>query len=270
MFDSISADIAAGRTDGLTVKIFSIADGSSDPYVLLKCMSILKLLPNDGTESKIGSMLVDMSDAQSALDIAKALYNLNGPYYSLKVLDKAPENDQVVRLRCKCMIDLEEYESAMEEYDSIKEPVINDRIMLSEIQTSVGEHKKSIETATQLLNEQPNDYDVRLAYLKALIAGGCDKEATKYVRAAIKDKSADSNALAAYVFRILGNTNAAGGYASRAVKLNPEHIGAMETLGICLALKGEYEKAKIVAGAINEISPGDKSSITILSYVDGH
>ncbi len=44
----------------------------------------------------------------------------------------------------------------------------------------------------------------------------------------------------------------------------------METLGICLAMKGEYQKAKITAGAINEISPGNKAVINILAYCDGH
>ena len=44
----------------------------------------------------------------------------------------------------------------------------------------------------------------------------------------------------------------------------------METLGICLADKGEYDKARIVAGAINEKSPGDKAALNVLSYCEGH
>ena len=100
--------------------------------------------------------------------------------------------------------------------------------------------------------------------------GGRTKDVSKYIRDGVKDKSADSYAVAAYVLRIQGNIKAAGGYASRAVTLNNEHIGAMETLGICLALKNEYDKAKIVAGAINELSPGDKAAISVLSYCEGH
>ena len=100
--------------------------------------------------------------------------------------------------------------------------------------------------------------------------GGREKEAAKYSRTGLKDKSADSNAIAAYVLRIAGNYKAAAGYATRAINIDNGHIGAMETLGICLAEKGEYDKARIVAGAINEKSPGDKAALNVLSYCEGH
>jgi Flp pilus assembly protein TadD len=127
-----------------------------------------------------------------------------------------------------------------------------------------------MDEAAALLKENPADYDTRISYVQSLIMGGRSRDAIKYAREGLKDKSADSNAVAAYVMRILGNVKAAGGYASRAVKLDQQHIGGMETLGICLALKEEYDKARIVAGAINEISPGDKAAINILSYCEGH
>ena len=39
---------------------------------------------------------------------------------------------------------------------------------------------------------------------------------------------------------------------------------------ICLAEKGEYDKARIVAGAINEVSPGNKAALNIISFCEGH
>lgn len=269
-FKSIGEDLAAGRKEGLTQKIMALSDTCSDPMDILKCMSLLKLLPQDGSESKLANRLIDMADGSNGLAIAQALYNLRCPYFALQVLKKAEPDDRSYRVECHCQYDLEEYESAMETYGMIKEPCINDRILLSSIQTSVGEHSKSVETATQLLSEYPKDYDVRICFVTALMMAGRDKEAVKYIREGLKDKSADSNAVAAYVLRVQGNIKAAGGYASRAVKLDQNHIGAMETLGICLALKEEYDKARIVAGAINEISPGDKAAINILSYCEGH
>ncbi len=265
-FKQISSDIAAGKTDGISALIMDIVSSADDPYEILKCMSILKLVPNDGTESRIANILVEKADDSNGLEIASALRNLDCPTFAIEILKKIKTTDRSFRLRCQCEYDMEEYESAYATYGNIVNPVINDRILLSSIQSSIGEHSKSIETATQLLAEYPHDYDVRICYVNALILGGRDKDAVKYVRTAIKDKSADSNAVAAYVLRITGNIKAAGGYASRAVKLDPEHIGAMESLGICLALKEEYDKAKIVAGAINEISPGDKRAINVLSY----
>lgn len=270
LFQSVSADIAAGNTEGVSAKLLAAAESTDDPYEMVKCMSILKLVPNDGTESKIANKLVDLSNEKNGYEIAKALSNLDCPYFSLKILDKLPNSDETVRLRCHCLCDLEEYESALDRYKGIKSPCINDRIMLTTILSSLGEHKKSNEEALALLNENPKDYDTRISYVKSLMMGGRNKDALKYAREGLKDKSADSNAVAAYVLRVQGNIKAAGGYASRAVQIDNQHIGGMETLGICLALKEEYEKARIVAGAINEISPGDKAAINILSYCEGH
>ena len=270
VLESISADLAAGRTEGLTTKVLAAAESYSDPFDMLKCLSFLKLLPQDGTESKLANMILDRTDSGNGLEVAKALYNLGLSYFALKALKDVEPSDHTYRLTCRCQYDMEEYESAMDTYSLIKEPVVNDRILLSSIQSSVGEHAKSIETASALLNDFPDDYDVRIAYVNALMMGGRTKDVSKYIRDGVKDKSADSYAVAAYVLRIQGNIKAAGGYASRAVTLNNEHIGAMETLGICLALKNEYVKAKIVAGAINELSPGDKAAISVLSYCEGH
>lgn len=270
LFKSISADISSGKTDGLTQRILTLSESSDDPFELLKCMSLLKLLPNDGTESKIANRLVGMADPDNGYEIATGLYNLGCPYFAYQIVRDMDGDDRLKRLRCHCLVDMEEYESAMECYPQITNPVINDRIMLSSIQSAVGEHKQSLETSSTLLEENPKDYDVRIAYVTSLMLGGHDKEAVKYVREGLKDKSADSNAIAAYVMRIQGNVKAAGGYAARAVQKDNQHIGAMETLGICLALSNEYDKARITAGAINEISPGNKAVMSILSYCEGH
>jgi len=269
LFQSISADIAAGKVEGVSAKLLSAAESTGDPFEVIKCMSILKLVPNEGTETKLANKLVEMADEKNGLDIAKALYNLDCPYFSLKILEKVPESDEIVRLRCHCLCDMEEFESALDMYKKIKVQCINDRIMLTSVLSSLGEHKRSMEEASALLAENPKDYDTRIAYVKSLMMGGKNKEALLYARSGLKDKTADSNAVAAYVLRIQGNIKAAGGYASRAVQINNQHIGGMESLGICLALKGEYEKARIVAGAINEISPGDKAAINVLSYCEG-
>ncbi len=266
----ISADITAGRVEGLSDRISELANSTDDPFEVLKYMSLLKLIPRDGTESKLADRIVSLSDQSNGLALATGLANLDCHIHALDILKRLEPSDQVERLRCHCLFDMEEYESALESYHRIKDPVINDRILLSSILSSVGEHRKAIETTEGLLNDCPEDYDVRIAYVRALMMGGHNKDAFKYARAGLKDKSADSNAVAAYVLRVQGNFKAAGGYAARAVQLNNSHIGAMESLGICLAMKGEYEKAKITAGAINEIAPGDKAALNILSYCEGN
>ena len=270
MFSKISDDIASGNTELVTANIMEIVNSSDDPYEMLKCMSLLKMVPQDGTESKVANKLVEMTDDSNGLEIASALRNLDCPTFAVDVLRKLKPTDRMYRQRCQCEYDMEEYESAYETYSKIENPVINDRVLLCSILSSLGEHKTSMETSAQLLQEFPDDYDVRVAYVRSLMLGGHDKEALKYVRNCVKDKTADSNAVAAYVMRITGNIKSAAGYATRAIKINPQHLGALEILGMCLAQKGQYDQAKIVAGAINEVSPGHKAAITILSFCEGH
>ncbi|MBO4568829.1 MAG: hypothetical protein J5674_02445, partial [Candidatus Methanomethylophilaceae archaeon] len=138
----------------------------------------------------------------------------------------------------------------------------------SEALSYAGEHEAAVSEASRLLSEHPSDYSVQVRYVSALMSAGKRKEAVKHVRDGLKKKTADSNALAGYAMWVSGNVKSAGAYASRAVQMDPSHIGAMETLGLCLAETGDVPKARIVAGAINEISPGDKAVIKILSYCE--
>ncbi len=270
LFSQIRKDLSENRFDGLTVKVSQLSDTTDDPIDLLTCMSLLKVVPDDGTSSHLANRIVSLVNEENGLDVCTALRSLDCPTFALAALRNLPESDGTLRVKRDCQMDMDEDESALATESLIKVRNKDDDIRRTEILSSVGEHSKAIQLATDLLTKHPKDYDVRICYVSALLLGGHDKEAQKYVRDGVKDKSADSNAVAAYVLRILGNIKAAGGYASRAVQLDSNHIGAMETLGICLALKSEYDKAKIVAGAINEISPGNKAAINILSYCEGH
>jgi len=270
LFSQIRKDLAENRFDGMTVRISQLAETTDDPIDLLTCMSLLKVISDDGTSSRIANRIVDLLDEDNGIDVCAALRSLDCPTFALAGLRKLHSSDEMLRIKRDCLMDMDENEAALATQTEIVSRIKEDEIHLTEILSDVGEHGKAIKSATELLSQYPKDYDVRICYVSALLLGGHDKEAQKYVRDGVKDKTADSNAVAAYVLRVLGNIKAAGGYASRAVQLDNNHIGAMETLGICLALKCEYDKAKIVAGAINEISPGNKAAINILAYCEGH
>lgn len=201
-------------------------------------------------------------------EIAGALRGLDFPMQAREILKGMEQTDATIRMSALCLMDLDEYELALSEIETIKVPTARDRVMLTETYSALGEHAKSIATATQLLESLPKEYEVMRCYVSALILGGHDKDAVKYVRTVLKDKTADANAIAAYVMRVTGNIKAAGGYATRAIQLDNRHVGAMETLGICLAEKEEFDKARIIAGAINEVSPGNKAALNVLSYCD--
>ena len=269
-FNGIRDSIAAGQTADIGVKVMAIADQTDDPFELIKCMSLLRVVEDNETMATLVKKVMASvpDDVKVKAEIAGALRGLDYPMHAYEILKTMEQEDSVLRMSVLCLIDMEEYESAYAKVQEIEKPVLIDGILKAEVESALGEHTKAIATAEELLKKAPTDYDVRVCYVSTLILAGHDKEAMKYGRGALKEKNADGNALAAYVMRVLGNVKAAGGFAARAVKMNPKHIGAMETLGICLAQKGEYDKARIVAGAINEVSPGNKAALNVLSYCD--
>lgn len=271
-FAEIRNEIAQGRGAEVGPRLLEIAESDKDPMNRIKCLSLLKVIDVSGVSKEILRMLLeDLPDDRATLvQVAGALRGLEYPSSALSILKEMDQDDSIIRMSALCLIDLEEYEDAMAKVDQIREVTPFDRVMLTEIKSALGMHNEAIGIATELLEEFPQNYEVRRAYVSALMLGGKDKEAARYARAAVKDKTADSNAIAAYVLRIAGNYKAAAGYATRAINIDNGHIGAMETLGICLADKGEYDKARIIAGAINEKSPGDKAALNVLSYCEGH
>ncbi len=271
-FEDIRKDIAEGRGSLVGPKIVAIAEADCDPMTRIKCLSLLKVV-EDGTASKgiLRMLLADLpEDRTSLVQVVRALRDLEYPSSALSILKGMEQDDPIIRMSAFCFFDLEEYEDALEYAGRILETTPFDRVMLTEIHSALGMHQKAIDIATELLSELPDNYQVRRAYVSALMLAGRDKDAARYARGAVKDKTADSNAIAAYVLRIAGNYKAATGYAIRALNIDSGHVGAMETLGICLAIKGKYDKARIVAGAINERSPGDKAALNVLSYCEGH
>ena len=269
-FDEVRVMISKGMGHEAVGKVLEIAKANADPIVRIKCLSLLKVIEDkEASESILRDLMSELpTDESMLIQVAGSLRGLGYPssaYAALKGLD---QTDTVLRLRCMCLEDMEEYEMALEEVGKIKDPTPFDRILLSEVLSAIGDHKRAVETAEALLKEMPNDFDVRRAYASTLMLAGRDKEASKYVRGCLKEKTAEANALAAYVMRIHGSIKAAAGYASRALKINPKNVSAMETLGICLAMKGEYDKARIVAGAINEASPGSRAALNVLGYCE--
>ena len=267
-FEEVRQLLSQKREGDAVLKVREIAASCDDPFVRIKCLSLLKVITDsDASDSIVSALMSELPENRNTLlQIAGSLRGLGYPEEAMSIIGAMEHTDPVRRLECMCYQDMGEYESALETIGGIENRTPYDRILLSESLSSVGEHRRAIEEAKALLDSEPDDFDARRAYVSALMLGGDDKELTRFVRSCLKDKTAGSNALAAYAMRVAGKTKAAAGYASRALKMDPKNISAMETLGICLAQKEEYDKARIVAGAINETSPGNRAAINVLSY----
>lgn len=268
-FAAVRKDIAEGRLSEVPAKIKAIAENGSDPFTAVKCISLMSAV---GDRSIMPDLIAiaekTASDDETKLQIALALRSLGFPSNAYGMLKGIPKTDETLRASAECLSDMEEYESALACLQSISSPSLSDRCLLAGTYSSLGEHSDAISVSSELIAENPANYEAGVAYVSSLISAGKQKEAVKYVRANLKEKTADSYALAAYAMWIVGNAKSAGAYASRAVQIDHAHVGAMEILGLSLAEKGEIDKARIVAGAINEVRPGDKAALNIISYCD--
>ncbi len=271
-FEEIRTLIAQGRNGEAVESTRTLAMEATDPLVRIKCLSLLKVVGDVDVSKEVVAAIASEppEDPQIRIQVAGALRGLDFAATAYGLLRTMDQDDTVRRLSCMCLEDMEEFEMALEALESITSLTPFDRVMLTEVNSALGNHSEAVRVSKKLLDEIPGDFDVRRSYVSALVLAGRDKDAVKFVRSCLKEKTAESNALAAYVMRILGNTKAAAGYATRAINMDHRNVSAMETLGICLAEKGEYDKARIVAGAINEASPGSRAALNVLSYCEGH
>jgi tetratricopeptide (TPR) repeat protein len=268
-FSAVRKDIAEGRLSEVPLKIKAIAESSREPFTIIKCMSIMKSVGDDSVTLDLMKLLLSsQKDDGTRLQSAMAVRSLGYPSNALGILKGVEKDDSVLRESARCFMDLDEHEEALDRLRAIQSPIPKDGCMIVDALSSLGEHSDAVAEASRLLSAYPSDYDVAVCYTSALISAGRQKEAVKYVRDRLKEKSADAFALAGHVMWIIGNVKSAGAYSSRAVQIDRTHIGGMEVLGLCLAEKGEIDKARIVAGAINEVRPGDKAALNIIAYCE--
>jgi tetratricopeptide (TPR) repeat protein len=261
----IQARIAAGKRDEAVIMISEVVSNfPDDPLALLTCASLLRAL-GENAKTKIVVSRISECSSSNFLGIAKGLRGIGYPSEALSVLEKEDATDDRYRLEAGLLRDLKKFDRSLEISEKISLRTIEDDIGDTEALIASKRVADAVARSEELITEAPGIFEVQKCYCSALISAGRQKEAEKYVRSKLKeDKSADANALSAYLFWVLGRTSGAGACASKAVQADPGHIGAMEILAYCMIDKGKINEAKIIAGAINEKSPGHSAVLRIL------
>lgn len=265
----VQANIAAGRTELVGPQIMDIVETySNEPFTLLTCASLLRVTGDDKlTEQTVRKIFDCLPESENTrFEIAQALYNLGYAPHAIRILEDLEETDEVLRCLAKSYYNVREFVSALGALNRLPIPTIEDDVFRVEVLISVGNMDKALEVTEGLMSEGSELFEVQRSYCSALVAAGRIKDAEKFVKGKLKEDkgSADNNALVAYMMWILGKTNAAGAHAAKALGADPKHICAMEILGLSLADKKKIDQARIVAGAINEISPGNPAVMRIL------
>lgn len=263
-FSNVGANITKGNLDAAVAEIITIAESfPRDVGTLLSCASVLKAIGEADGFDKVVDMILDASTTADPYDIATSLSGL-GLYGEALIVLEGSENPAAIPILYATA--LLAVGRAAEAVDVLSDGNlgIEESIVLSEALCAVGRHEEAV-SLTKTLVSEGGGWPAMKAYCAALMHGGDNKGAFKYARKAMKEVgAADSNALAAYVMRINGRIPAAAGYAARALKADAHHLGALEEMAMCLLEKGEVDRARFFAGAINDVSPGHPATVRIL------
>ena len=245
-----------------------VAESSDDPFILVKCASLLKVMGDEKRVQNIFARIMEIlpKDDSARFTVAVALRGLGNADDALKILEEMDESDKVNRESAKAYYSLKMSNEALSSVRSISEMTPADRILLTEILGALGKFDEAYSVAEKLVKDENNSYDSLVNKCSVMILMGNEKEAVKFVKSFVKEdkKNVDALALSAYVMRINGKTAAAANYAHHALMIDQEHIGALETMAMCLIEKKKFVEAKAFAGVINNKNPGHPAVIRIL------
>ena len=264
----IQSNIKAGNTALASGQISAMADDfSDDPFTLLTCVSLLKVIEDEDAARALAGKIPDSAGDGNRIEVAKGLRAAGFPEEAAETLLNAAECEASVRETMRVRFDMTDFRGAVETYGRLAEPTLEDTEIMIGALAALNEHDRAVKAARELLAEAPDVLSVQRCYCAALSAAGMFKEAERFVKDNLKKNrtSSDANALMSCHLWIDGKTAGAGAYASKAIKEDPGNITAMEILAYCLVEKGKIKEAKIVAGAINEKEPGDPAVFRILN-----
>lgn len=262
----IRKTIKEGDETEAAMQIMDLASrNTDDPMLLLTCASMLLTIGDRKNHATvIGLIMAHIPDDNNTkYQIVQGLISLGCLKDANKILSELPDNDKVFRARAAVLNGTDRFEEALDALSKMTVHEEPDLALKVQVLGSLGRHDEAIALAEDILAS--NSYRAGRCYISALVLAGRTKDAARFAKERMKDKSADGYALMAFYQWLNGNSTAGGAFSSKALKIDNKHLGAMETIGLCFAEKGSYWEAKIAAGAINEEEPGSPAVFRILA-----
>ncbi|MCL2143588.1 MAG: hypothetical protein FWH44_04955 [Methanomassiliicoccaceae archaeon] len=266
-FDNAQTLIKDGHYDKVRPIVDEIAASADDAFTLLKCASLLKVVDDeDGCQELLDKVAaIPQNTPEDRLTAAASLRGLGRADDAYGMIKNDDETDAVLREKAMALLMMDEGEEALSKIRKLSSTNAADEILLTNILCSLGEFREAYEIASKLVEKENASYDSLVSLCTVMILMGKNKDAIKTAKRHMKEeKNVNSLALAAYVMRINGRIPAAANYAHRAMSMDHTHKGALETMAMCFVEKSRFIEAKVLAGAINERTPGDPAAIRIL------
>lgn len=269
---AIRQNIRDEKNDVAAIQIMDLASkNQGDPMILLTCCSMLRTIGNDKDFPGVLSVLMSHipSDEKSRYEVATGLIGLGCLREAGRILEDLGDSDRVLRARAAVMHGTDRDAEALSALGKMGELGEIDRVLKVQVLGSMGRHDEAIAEAEDILKGSES-YRAGRCYISALVFVDRTKDAARYAKDRMRSKDADGYALMAYYQWLNGNSTASGAFSSKALKLDGRHIGALETIGYSFCDKGTYWEAKVAAGAINEIEPGNPAVFRILAMCRNH
>ena len=265
--EEIRKNIKDGKNEIAGPQIMDLASkNQQDPMMMLTCASMLLTIGDDKNFPALISVIMSHlpDDEEGKYQVASALISVGSLKEAGTILADLTPSDRVHRARAAVFHGTHRFEDALASLGAMQVMEEPDLVLKVQVLGSMGKHDKAIALAKEILSGSTT-YRAGRCYISALVLADKTKDAAKYAKERMKDKSADGYALMAYYQWLIGNSTASGAFSSKALKIENKHLGALETIGLSFADKGSIWEAKIAAGAINEIEPGSPAIFRILA-----
>jgi len=265
--EAIRQNIKDEKYDIAGPQVMELASrNQDDPMTLLTCASMLRTIGNDRDFPGVISVIMSHipEDPSMRYEVATGLIGLGCLKDAGSILGGLEPTDRVRKARAAVFHGTGMEDEAMSEIESIgdKDEIV--RVLKVQVLGSMEKDDEAIAEAEEILKSF-SDYRAGRCYISALILAKKNKDAASFAKTQMKKKNADGYALMAYYQWLNGNSTAAGAFSSKCLQIDSKHIGALETIGYSFADKGSFWEAKVAAGAINEVEPGNPAVFRILS-----
>lgn len=258
--------IKDGDYESAKLRTRALADArAGESGITIKCASVMKVIGDeDGCGELLSRLLSDLPEEPSdRFEVLFAIGMLGMPAAACDGMeatglaeDRPEQYGRILMMSGRHVEALE----ALSGSDTAESGMLR-----ADTLRRMGRYEDAV-SESKALTEEDDSYDAAVSYCTSLISAGREKEAVAFAKSRFKEdkRNVDSLALMAYVMRLEGKLPAAVNYGNRALRTGPLHIGALETMAMCLVEKGDTLHAKIFAGVINQRSPGHPAAIRIL------
>ena len=247
-FERIKNDIKDEKYDMVLPQVKEIVGQcNGDISILFKCASLLKVVEEEDYCQEILDGVVKNlpAEEEQRMEVAIALRGIGRFKDSYDIMTSFKTYVPDAYELALSTYYVEKYEEALSILDKADRDDQKSMILMTDIHCALGDYDKAMEIADKTIYYYGSGYDTLVNKCNVMFKSGKTKDAIKFAKSYVKESKSNND-------------------ASRVLKDDHTHIGALETMAMCLIEKKSFINAKLLAGAINDADPGNPAAVRIL------